>query len=273
MRTITALPAELTRLLFDLGSRKLVLVEGPDDREVFHQWYGERWSDVEFYVAGGSESVESFLQTVLAHSTTRRAYGIIDRDFRSDAEVDAPLNDPSAHLFILRRYALENYLLEPEAVWEELRVYHGTAFAVPDARAMEASLLQLCQRLRTVVAANWVFYEVGGVEYFGEGHDLSDRTELIRQAARRLGCDEAEAERRIAEKEALLDPMLTALDTAHLRINGKHLLQQVYEVHVIKVKKGLLKDHLRNLLARSVKRLGLHADVTTIVEGRILGSE
>jgi hypothetical protein len=34
-RTIKPLPPELTTILFDLGPRKLVLVEGEGDREVF----------------------------------------------------------------------------------------------------------------------------------------------------------------------------------------------------------------------------------------------
>ena len=29
----------------------------------------------------------------------------------------------STHLFILRRYAIENYLLEPDAVFEEFKMY------------------------------------------------------------------------------------------------------------------------------------------------------
>lgn len=272
MRTITTLPYELTQILFDLGLRKLVLVEGDDDRKVFREWYRERLSDVEFYAAGGSTSVADFLQEILAHSTTKRAYGIIDRDFRSDADVDAPLNDLSAHLFILRRYAVENYLLEPEVICEELRVYYGSTLAAPDVNAMKQSLLQLCQRLRTVMAANWVFVEIGGVKHFTPGHDSGDRAMLIRQAARRTGQGQTEMERRIAEKEAQIEPMLMTLNAAHTCINGKHLLHQVYIVYVASVKRGWRKDHLRNLLAREVKRrLGLHADITTIVGQRILG--
>ena len=272
MRDIAALPADLTRLLFDLGPRKLVLVEGPSDRDVFHVWYRDRLSELGFYPAGGDQSVESYLATILAYSTTQRAYGITDRDFRTDEEVQNPLNDPDAHLFILRRYAIENYLLEPHAVWQHLRLFQGEAFAVVDAVEMSNRLLALCRELHTMMAANWLLHEASA-ELFPEGYDLLSRDDMIAHTANRLHLDVAQTEPLVAAKEAAIGPLLVSLDDAYTRINGKHLLHQIVTRHRVPHRPGLQKEHFLRLLADTVQRNpGMHADIATIVEQRILGN-
>jgi hypothetical protein len=275
-RNIVPLPPELTRLLFTLGERKLVLVEGPTDVDVFKEWYRDRLSQIAFYPAEGHPNVESFLNEILAKSVTRRAYGIIDRDFRDEAEVNAALADPGGHLFILYRYAIENYLLEPAAVLEELRQYHGTGLAVDDEAIMAQSLLDICRWLKPVMAANWVFWEKdvaqgsSRVESFGEGFPADDRPLLIRETARRLGCSEEEAERRVVEKEARIDAALGQLESAYARINGKHILERLFKTYQIHT----TKDHFRRLLARTVKtQLGVHDHIRAIVNRRILGED
>ncbi len=270
-RKIKPLPPELTYLIFGLGPRKLVLVEGPDDVAVFREWYRrDGRSQIEFYPAGGHDNVESYLNKILKTSATKRAYGIIDRDFRDEAEVKAKLANPNEHLFILRRYALENYLLEPAVVFEELRAYHGEKFAVADVKAMEQDLLDLCRQLKPIMAANWVFWDEymasgsASIEFFKEGFPVDNRSLLLRESQKRLGCSKAEAEQRIAEKEALLDIVLTGLESAHTRTNGKYLLQRLSK------KLSTTKSHFRRLLVRTTAQIGLHSDIQAIVEERIL---
>ena len=271
MRIIKAPPPDLETLLVLLGAQTLVLIEGEDDKAVLNEWYPEGLHNILYHEAGGSDSVRRLLQEILTQTPVKRAFGIIDRDFRSAAEVEARLRDPEEHLFVLRRYAIENYLLEPAAIREQLEPYYANAFVVPDTETVTQDLLQLCQNLRTLMAANWVFSEVGGPEYFTEGHqDIGDRPKLVQQTALRLSCDVAPAEQRIAEKEALLDPLLATLETAHHCVSGKHLLHQVYLHYVVAIKRGFLKDHLFHLLVRSIKRMGLHEDIKEIMEQRIL---
>ncbi len=275
-RKIKPLPpelTELTRLIFDLGQRKLVLVEGPDDVAVFREWYRrDGRSQIEFYPAEGHDNVESHLNKILKISATKRAYGIIDRDFRDEAEVKAKLANPNEHLFILPRYALENYLLEPAVVFEELRAYHGEEFAVVDVKAMEQDLLDLCRQLKPIMAANWVFWDEymasgsASIEFFTEGFPVDNRDLLLQESQKRLGCSKAEAEQRIAEKEALLDTVLTRLEAAHTRTNGKHLLQRLSKRYQI----STTKSHFRRLLARTTAQIALHSDIQAIVEERIL---
>jgi hypothetical protein len=273
-RKIVPLPAKLTHLLFDLGKRKLVLLEGSTDVDVFKEWYRDRLSQIAFFPAKGHPNVKSFLETILAQSTTKRAYGIIDRDFRDEAEVNAALVNPDEHLFILYRYALENYLLEPAVVLEELRLFRGAELTLADEAAMAQELLEICRRLKPVMAANWVFWDQGvargssRIESFGEGFPIDDRPRLVRETAKRLSCSEKEAEQRIVEKESQLDVILGQLESAYTCVNGKHILEHLFKTYQIHT----TKDHFRRLLARTIKtQIGIHHHIRAIVNQRILG--
>ena len=163
MRVIKAPPPDLATLLIELGPRRLVLVEGDTDLAAFNEWFLERDAELLFHVpGGGGEGVRAFLQQTLDASVTKRVYGIIDRDFRAEAEVEDCLNDAASHLFILRRYCLENYLLEPEVLREELRVYYGAKFVVPDVTTIQNDLLQMCRQLGAAMAANWTLLQDAG---------------------------------------------------------------------------------------------------------------
>jgi hypothetical protein len=272
MRTIQPYPPEMTEVLLTLGNRKLVWVEGPDDKETFREWFMEKRSEVEFYAAGGWKAVEDKIQEYLAHNIPN-VFGIIDRDFRSTDEVESTSQNPEARLFILRRYTIENYLLEPAALHEELRLYYDPDDPVPSIAELEAAMLALCQKLLVLMAANWVLSEISPLEherYFQPEYELQDRDALIRQAAQRARCSVEEIEQRIMKKEADLAPLLSSLDTAHTCINGKHLLHQLYKMYIVAVKTGFHKKHLRRLLVRTVKQCGIHADIVAIVEQRIL---
>lgn len=270
MRVIKTLPPDLFTLLIDLGPRCLVLLEGDTDFHAFSEWFLESEADLLFHVPGGGvEGVKAYLNEALAASTTKRVYGIIERDFCSDAEVKNCLNDPASHLFILRRYALENYLLEPDVIREELRVFYGGTFVVPDASTIHDDLLQMCGQLHTLMAANWTLLEGTG-KFLPPGFDANQRDIIVQQVALRLNINSAEAEQRVTEKEALLAPNLAILETAHGCTNGKFLMYKIYERYIASVPRGLFKEHLFNLLVRTVKQQGIHADIRTIIEDRIL---
>jgi hypothetical protein len=270
MRVIKAPPSDLFTLLIDLGPRCLVLLEGETDFHAFSEWFLELEADLLFHAPGsGVEGVKAYLNEALAASTTKRVYGIIDRDFCSDMEVENCLNDPASHLFILRRYALENYLLEPDAIREELRVFYGRTFVVPDANTIHDDLLQMCRQLHTLMAANWTLFEGAG-EFLPIGFDANQRDVIVQQVALKLAIDPKEAQQRVAAKEAQLTPNLATLETAHTCTNGKFLLNKMYEHYIAGVRRGLVKEHLFNLLVRAVKQQGVHADIRMIIEDRIL---
>lgn len=274
-RAISRVPDDLVFFLLALGPATGVFLEGETDVEVFQKWYAEYDDRLLFYFAGGVGQVKEKVEAALAISPKFPVYGITDRDFRENSEVETILNDPSAKLFMLTRYALENYLLDPEWVFKELETACGQRFAINDATEMESAMLEICQSLKTVMAANWVFSEAARHEglsprHFSDGHELASREEVLRQAVNRLGeIDEAEVRRRIEEKEHRLDSLLTDLNSAHRFTNGKHLLFQIWR----RFKNDLAnKDALLRYLARNADSVEkIPADIRFIVEQKILG--
>lgn len=159
MQTISSLSPELTRLLFDAGARIIVLVEGDDDRYVLRERFKEFLSEIEFYDCGGISNLNKWLEELLSYGTLKRAYAITDRDFRDETEVTNSYAEGS-HRFILRRYALENYLLAPLPLWEVLTIRHPAIKAhLPDEQAMEIRLLEICRMLKSVTAANLAYFD------------------------------------------------------------------------------------------------------------------
>lgn len=280
MRDIQAPPPHLVTLLVEVGSSTLLLVEGGDDKYILNEWYPEGVHNILYYVPpGGNPGVVKLLDEVLTQTSLRRAFGIIDRDYRSRAEVDQRLNDPNGRLFVWPRYELENYLLLPKAIFEELHVYYRGRATVPTEAEIENKMFELChkmfelcQRLCPVMAANWACLDAGA-EYFRKSFPLGNRANLIHVTAAKLACSEAEAEQRVAAKEALLQPMMASLEQAHCGIKGKHLLYQLHALYVSQVTGvggGLSVEYFKSLLARAVKRSGLHDDIKTIIEQRVL---
>ncbi len=280
MRTIEPLPEELQDILFRSGNRTIVLVEGPTDEEIFTEWYQDQLNVLYFHPAGGCTVVKNTLEKLLSFSKRKTIYGIIDRDFRDEVEIEASLNNEESHLFILQRYAIENYLLEPVVLSEELRVYYGNNREAPTPMSIERKLLELCQQLTILMAANWVFIDIerylqleDGISHFEEAHEILSRPEILMQASNRSGLSEAELEPRLREKETRLINALTTLSNAHAYINGKHLLHQVYQFYIARVQRGLNKEYLKRLLARTVKKMGLSEEIHQLIENRILNNQ
>lgn len=241
-----------------------MLVEGIDDQYAFRQWFDDRLKEVEFFECGGVGQVEKLLAEFLAQSSMKRGYAIIDRDFRTDEQVEKSYK-PDSHCFVLRRYSLENYLMDVKPVCVELEVVSGKR---ADSVEVEKQLLALCQRLKTICAIQWVCWERRTL-YWPEGFDTEPREMLVEKVAKDFGCSLAEAETLVAEKENLITAKLTDLKTAHTVISGKRLFHWGQRELGFT---GLSKDHIRRMLVRGVKLTGLPDDVRAIVVDRILAT-
>ena len=264
------LPDELVRAIAALGGRKLVLVEGDSDRDVLYRWFLERAADVVFFAVGGSISVIELTKRIIALRPDVQVFGIRDRNFLSNAEISDALSSPQASIFVWRRYAIENYLLEPAALLPEFEAFLGAECPITDISAMEAKLLEFCRSLHCMMAANWLLIENGRSRY-SDGHHLLPRADFVAEISTKIGMSVDEADAALTSKEAVMSPSLVTLETAHHVTSGKHLLHQVYDL-VAGVKKGLRKDHLFRLLRNRIKEsVGIHADVREIVERRVLG--
>jgi hypothetical protein len=282
-KVISHLSEDLASLLFELGPRKAVIVEGVTDSTIFQTWYPEKDFGDRLTIrpcrkeGGGKRCVKSRLEEVRKFGETFGmdipVYGIIDRDFCDDATVQVSLDTPEERLFILSRYCIENYVLEPGLVHRELEKSQSK-IPVLDQTSMAEEMLEICRKLKTRMAIHWVFIEASENEsasatFFPEGQDLEERKETIRQAmGKQKFCDEDEFQRRIQEKEERIEQSLTTLDSAHKYTDGKHLLAQIRRYY----KPGLNNDDVfRNHLVSEVKTAGIHQDIRDIIERRILG--
>ena len=276
-RTISNLPSELTNILFELGNRKLVFLEGKDDVEIFKEWFSENLGNICFHDAGGCENVKIYLNEILELSSKKKIYGIIDRDFHTDEEVNNSLNDELTHLFILTFSEIENYLLEPAAVWEELKIYPTkSSFKITDSDSMESGLLELCDKLKTIVAANLLLHEEfanknKGEKDFTDGYSVehNNRENIIEQTAKKLNWKFAETAQRITEQENLIQSKLNSIDNAYKIIDGKRILSQIMLEYTSEPKTAKRVEHFRKLLTRRIKEK-IHNDILFIIQTRLL---
>ena len=114
---IHPLPGYITDAIRRSGGRILVLVEGPDDELLFTEWFGDRLAEVVFVSVSGKADVQTRLNDIDKSRPDIAACGIVDRDYASDAEVLASLETPGCRCFLLQRFSIENYVLEPAAVF------------------------------------------------------------------------------------------------------------------------------------------------------------
>lgn len=261
-RAIKSQPPELTEILFKAGGRAVVLVEGVDDQYAFRTWFEDQLAEVEFFECGGVLQVEKLLAEFLALSSFKHGYAIIDRDFRSEEEVEESRQSDS-HRFVLRRYSLENYLVDMQPVCAELPVVTGGKISAAE---VEKQLLELCRRLKTICAIQWLCWEKREI-YWPDGYDIEPREMLIGKAAKDFGYSVAEAETQVAEKESAIDLKLSGLETAHSVISGKRLFHWAHRELGFK---KLDQDHFRRMLVRGVKLTGIPDDIKAIVLTRIL---
>jgi hypothetical protein len=108
-------PPSLDELEIELstGSGVAIIVEGnsyEDDPWFYGQWFGDRAREVTFYPQNGWYQVVAAVNALRERSIGVPVYGIIDRDFCENHELDAEFESKG----ILRtpRYTLENYMLD-----------------------------------------------------------------------------------------------------------------------------------------------------------------
>ncbi len=82
-----------------------IYVEGDDDQGILSLWFPH----LQFKAAGGKDNVKSRVDQ------DRASYGLLDRDFAAEDQVAAS-REPHSQIAIMRRYCIENYLLDPTIV-------------------------------------------------------------------------------------------------------------------------------------------------------------
>ena len=93
-----------------------VYVEGDDDLRILRAWF----PNIQFTSVSGKDKVASRTEQHPA------CFGLRDRDFAGDAKVTAG-RTPDSRLVLLRRFCIENYLLEPDIIADAVRAMPAIA--------------------------------------------------------------------------------------------------------------------------------------------------
>jgi hypothetical protein len=129
---------ELKKLIRKAGRRKIVFVEGYDDKKIFEKVFPEHKGLISFIdvsleeskqedgvnisAIGGCEGVKILLSLCVSKIPQQKVfYGIIDRDLRKDDEIELEMSDPryDGRLFIFKeRYTIENYFVTLDILYE-----------------------------------------------------------------------------------------------------------------------------------------------------------
>ncbi len=214
-----------------------IYVEGDDDVAILARWFPQS----QFRKAGGKEEVE---RRVAGEPTS---YGLLDRDFATDEQVAAS-RAPASRVTIMRRYTIENYLLEPAIIAEAMRQLMATTSTdqlrlwldEPYTREM---FHRWGDELALYAAANSIIAEwrdrimfdrtLGFLRYFGPLPPVS-RAEVINSLQRRLA-----ALTRTDQVEGVLDARYAQVvadiadwDGQQRWIHGKVLLESYLYPHM-----------------------------------------
>jgi len=225
---------------------------------------------VEFENAGSKSRVRNKVQEDVKKGFL--SFGVVDRDFDDDTTVEQSLAQDS-HVCILRRYAVENYLLEPQALADTVARLPAVSRSEPewkDPVYVEQTLLAWAYQLRFYAAANHLIdgwnRHILLLRFFrpGQPDHLFDRgfiLEQLRGWARGLPAVQ-QIESALDEQSARIGQACQTLEGVHQWIDGKTLLFSLLHPRVFHVL-PLSAGDLRRYLAEAVRE-NLPPDLQTI---------
>lgn len=136
----------------EAGLRTVVLVEGPTDERVFEIcFYPEVEERLCFISAGGHSRVKAYIEQARQQGISEFR-GIMDRDFRTNAERARDMAESAPCLYIHERYTLENYLIDSGTLLELLKD-HKPAMSMQMAE-IDRMIDDVYDTLIVVMAAN-----------------------------------------------------------------------------------------------------------------------
>jgi len=240
------------------GASTVVYVEDNADT-IWRVWFplekGVRFVDVGGKAAVKRKVCDDTQKGILS-------FGVVDRDFDSDEAVQRSLA-PDSRVCVIGRYAVENYLLEPQAIADTVARLPAVARSEPewtDPTHVEQALLAWTHQLRFYAAANYLIdgwnRHIRLLSFFrpGEPDRLFNRAfilEKLRSWARGLPAAR-EIERALDEQAVRIAGACQTLDGVHRWIDGKTLLSSLIHPQVFHVLR-LSAGDLRHYLAEAVR--------------------
>jgi hypothetical protein len=213
----------MTKSLITPGT---IFVEGSEDQKILAAWFPH----LQFVAEDGKNRVKSRL------NQRTDCWGILDRDFADEVEVEQSWQN-SNRLTLLRRYCIENYLLEPAMIAqaaERFVTIHPELQPWTSHAYIEQRLLNWAQDLVTYAAANALIsrwrsaIEGDFLQYFGPLPPLP-RDGVVAQLHERLQRlpNKNELERQFEGLCSHVSQDVLQLPGLHRWINGKVLLEDV----------------------------------------------
>ncbi len=228
-----------------------IYVEGDDDVAVLSRWFPH----LQFKPVDGKDNVRKKVKQDPA------SHGLMDRDFTPEGDVQAS-REPGSRVVIMRRYAIENYLLEPAIIAATVSQLRTSAGAEIQAWLEQAHTRQRMRawagELALYAAANSIISEwrdtvmsdrqLGFLRYFGPLPPIP-QTQVVESLRRRLDAlapaDQIETVLDTRYEQVRAD--LTEWEGLHRWSNGKVLLEKYVYPRVFEAL-GFSQARLRDLL-------------------------
>lgn len=232
MRTISRLKNKaLVSLLVEAGSRKIVLVEGEEDRYILDYWYSMYLSEMLFFDCNGCDKVAELFEEAQKSTKSKRIFAIVDRDFYTQQEVEDSYK-PESHFFIWQYSEIENYLMEYPALKKTIEIirhqkHKDTKHIIHklhNTKKVETAILNLCADLKFIIAANWLLKTNPFAKHFPIGFDYDNKEVIIRKISTELNITTAQATIKLQTQLVIIEKNLDCLKNAHKIIDGKRLL-------------------------------------------------
>jgi Protein of unknown function (DUF4435) len=223
-------------ILLRVGSiNKIVLLEGEDDKYLFKKLFRDNLADVYFYYCDGKRKIPELFEYISSIARRKSIYAIIDRDFSSEESVEASYSDGSRY-FILRRFEMENYLIESRLILVTATDIHHKKLSenCPDICEENISdfLLQKSNELRSLVIANAVFFDVrfeATIEpYTLQTNEIPAKEQIAEKLMEKLGCSNYEAISKITQKTEAFQNHFDNVENAHKVVSGKEMMTWIH---------------------------------------------
>ncbi len=261
-------PPSLDELEIELstGSGVAIIVEGnsyEDDPWFYGQWFGDRAREVTFYPQNGWNQVIAAVTELRERSIGVPVYGIIDRDFCEDYELDAEFENKG----ILRtpRYTLENYLLDP-ACWAMVfkRIFRRNPAAArgwDDEQRVTNFITDAYRDCLALAAHNWVVGTITAKyaspttpsrDYLTNHRAVNDK-EAVLQSLVNWGANiGASEDLRQLFNAKIVQLRLSTMETLSQRVSGRYVLERLLDMSPGSPNKQRFPlDHYLNLYMES----------------------